>query len=282
MRDVNGLSVAFVEGHPTEAARVLEGLSPADGAEFLAAVAPPLALPVLRHLGPAFCAKVFGRLDNDQVGRLLQPMGPQEVSRLLQHVPLERQTQLLMALPVTTAVAVRMLIGYPKGTCGASMDPSPLVLSPEVTVAEALAQVRQFEGELGDCVFVCESQRRLVGVLGVAELVRAAPRAAVSSVMWTPEHTVSALASVGSTAGYDGWETFHVLPVVERENRLVGAMHRRTLTKQHSGVTAPADPPLVAGAAGAYWETLSALTAGVIRALPPVSPVSKTRRTNGR
>lgn len=282
MREVNGLSVAFVEGHPTEAARVLEGLSPADGAEFLAAVAPPLALPVLRHLGPAFCAKVFGRLDDDQVSRLLQPMGPQEVSRLLQHVPLERQTQLLMRLPVATAVAVRMLIGYPKGTCGASMDPSPLVLSLEATVAEALVQVRQFEGEPGDCVFVCESQRRLVGVLGVAELVRAAPRAAVASVMRAPEHTVYALASVGSTAGHPGWETFHVLPVVERENRFVGAMHRRVLMKQRSSVTANANPPLVDGAAGAYWETISALTAGVIRALPPVSPVGKARRNDER
>ncbi len=282
MREVNGLSVAFVEGHPTEAARVLEGLSPADGAEFLAAVAPPLALPVLRHLGPAFCSKVFGQLDDDQIGRLLQPMGPQEVSRLLQHVPLERQTQLLMRLPVATAVAVRMLIGYPKGTCGASMDPSPLVLSPDATIAEGLEQLRQFEGEPGDCVFICESQRRLVGVLGVAELVRAAPRAAVASVMRAPEHTISALASVGSTAGHQGWETSHVLPVVERESRLVGAMHRRMLMKQHSGVTAKTDLPLVAGAAGAYWETLAALTAGVIRGLPPVSPMGKTRRNNER
>ncbi|MDH3315029.1 MAG: CBS domain-containing protein [Gammaproteobacteria bacterium] len=279
---MNGLSAAFVEGHPAEAARVLEGLSPADGAEFLAAVAPSLALPVLRHLGPAFSAKVFGRLEDDQVSALLQPMGPQEVSRLLQHVSLERQTRLLMRLPVATAVAVRMLIGYPKGTCGASMDPSPLVLSPEATVADALVQVRQFEGELGDCAFVCESQRRLVGVLGVAELVRAAPRAAVASVMRTPEYTVSALSSVGSIARYQGWETFHVLPVVERENRLVGAVHRRMLTKQLSDMMAKADLPLAAGAAGVYWQTLAALTEGVVRALPPVSAMGKTRRNNER
>lgn len=282
MLEVNGLSVAFVEGHPAEAARVLEGLSPADSAEFLAAVVPPVAVPVLRHLEPAFCAKVFGQLDDDQIGRLLHAMGPQEVSRLLQRVPLERQTQLLTRLPVATALAVRMLIGYPKGTCGAGMDPSPLVVSPEATIAEALDQVRQFEGELGDCVLICDSQRRLVGVVGVAELVRAAPRAAVASVMWTPEHTVSALASVGSTVGHPGWEAFHVLPVVEREKRLVGAVHRRMLMKQLSGAAVQVDPPLAAGAAGAYWQTLSALTEGVVRALPLVSPVGKTRRNDER
>ena len=50
MPEVNGLSVSFVEGHPTEAARVLERLAVGDGAEFLAALAPRLAVPVLRQL----------------------------------------------------------------------------------------------------------------------------------------------------------------------------------------------------------------------------------------
>lgn len=282
MAELNGLSLAFVEGHPGEAARVLEGLSPADSAEFLAAVAPRLAVSVMRQLRPAFCGKVFERLDDDQIGRLLQPMGPQEVSQLLQRVPAERQSHLLAHLPVATAVAVRMLIGYPKGTCGASMDPSPVVLAPDATVADALEQLRRFEGELGDCLFVCDSQRRLLGVIGMAELVRAAPRAAIASVMRPPEYTIAALASIASTAHNPGWETFHVLPVVERENRLVGAVHRRAVMQQLAGSTVQADPPFVAGAAGAYWQTLSALTEGVVRALPPVSPVARTRRNDER
>lgn len=282
MPEVNGLSVAFVEGHPAEAARVLEGLSAADTAEFLMALAPRTAASVMRQLRPAFCGKVFERMDDEQVGRLLQPMGPQEVSQLLQRVPAERQTHLLARLPVATAVTVRMLIGYPKGTCGASMDPSPLVLAPDATFAEALEQLRRFEGEPGDCFFVCDPQRRLLGVIGLVDLVRAAPRAAVASVMRAPEHTVSALASVGSTAQHPGWEAFHVLPVVERESRLVGAVHRRALMEKVSGDTLQADPPFATGAAGAYWQTLSALTEGVIRALPPVGPVGKTRRNDER
>lgn len=282
MPEVNGLSVAFVEGHPADAARVLEGLSVADSAEFLAELAPRWAVPVLRHLRPALCTKLIEHLTDDRVARFLQAMGAQEVSQLLQRMTPERQTRLLSRLPVAAAVGVRMLIGYPKGTCGAIMDPSPLALAPESTVAEGLEQVRQFEGELGDCVFVCDSQRRLVGVLGLAELVRGAPRGVVTSVMWTPKHTVPALASIASAARHEGWESFHVLPVVERENRLVGAAHRRELMKHLSGGVAPTDPPLATGAAGAYWQTLAALTEGVVRALPPVSPVGRARRDDER
>ena len=278
MPEVKGLSVAFVEVHPAESARVLESLPPSDSAEFLAAVTSRLAAPVLRHLAPAFCAKVVERLDDEAIVRLLETMGFQEVSQLLQRVPVERQTRLLGRLPVATAIAVRLLIGYPKGTCGAAMDPSPLVLAPEATVAEALEQLRQFEGDLGDCLFVCDSQRRLVGVMALGELVRAAPRVTVASVMSTPQHGLSALASVASTTQHPGWNHFHVLPVVERENRLVGAAHRHTLLSRHSEGSAQAHPPLTAGAAGAYWQTIAVLTEGVIRALPPVTPVGRARR----
>jgi Mg/Co/Ni transporter MgtE len=282
MPEVNGLSVAFVEGHPTEAARVLEGFNIGDSAEFLAALAPRLAVPVLRQLRPAFCARLFEQLNDGQIGGLLHAMGPQEVAQLLQRVSVERQTQLLARLPVATAVAVRMLIGYPKGTCGAVMDPAPLVLSPDATVGEGLEQLRQFEGDPGDCVFVCDAQRRLLGVVGIAGLVRAALRGSLKSIMEPSEYTVTALASIASTAGYEGWERCHILPVVERENRLVGALHRRVLRRELGSGVAPSEPPLATGAAGAYWETLAALTEGVVRALPPVTPIGKIRRNDER
>ena len=278
MAEVNGLSVSFVEGHPAEAARVLEGLAVPDSAEFLAELAPRSAVPVLRHLRAALCTKLFEHLSDEQVSRFLQIMGAQEVAQLIQLVSAERQTRLLARLPVAVAVAVRTLIGYPKGTCGSIMDPSPLVLSQESTVTEGLEQVRGFEGDPGDCVFVGDSQRRLLGVVGLAELVRAAPRATVASVMQAAEHTVPALTSVASIARHEGWESFRVLPVVERESRLVGALHRQNLRRQLTGGMALSDPPLATGAAGAYWQTLAALTEGVVGALPPVPPVGRVRR----
>lgn len=282
MPEVNGLSVSFVEGHPTEAARVLEGLAAADGAEFLAALAPKLAVAVLRHLRPAFCTKLFEHLDDEQIGRLLHLMGPQEVSQLLQHVSMSRQTQLITRLPVATAIAVRLLIGYPKGTCGAVMDPSPFMVSPEASAREALEQLRQFAGDPGDCIFVCDAQRRLLGVIEIAELVRASAADTMADVMSAPQHTVSALGSVSSTARHEGWERFHILPVVERENRLVGAAHRRIVLRHLSGGIESTEPPLASGAAGAYWQTLSLLAEGLVRALPPVAPIGKVRKNDER
>ncbi|MBI4194019.1 MAG: magnesium transporter [Betaproteobacteria bacterium] len=282
MREVNGLSTAFVEAHPADAARVLEGLGAVDTAAFVAALEPRLAAPILRHGGPPYCARIFESLEDSRVVELIQMMGPQAAAQIVQHLPAGRQMKLLSALPVGISIAIRLLIGYPRGTCGASMDPWPMALGAGMSAAEALEEVRKFRGDLGDCLFVSNGQRRLIGVVSLGSLLRCGPRQPLSAVMRVPEHVVSALASVSAVANNSGWDEFHVLPVVERENRLVGALHRHALTSALSGPAVRSAPNLVSGAFGAYWQTLSALAEIVVGTLPPVPSVASERKSDER
>jgi len=282
MPEVNGLSRAFVETHALEAARALEGLPGVDTAQFLAALPPKLAASTLRHMSPIYCAKVFELLGDEQATGLFRVVGPQVAAQIIQQFPVERQGRLLAQLPVGAAVAIRLLIGYPAGTCGACMDPWPLMLTPDTASASALEQVRAFEGEIGDCVFVTDEQRRLRGIAGLHALLRADPARPLSAVMTGPEHVLSALATGSATAGHPGWDAFHVLPVVERENRLVGALHRHALVAMLESKPAAPTPDAAVGVAGAYWQTVSVLTQIVVGALPPVSPVERARRNDER
>lgn len=282
MPEINGLSRSFAESHPAEAARVLEGLAAADTAAFVAALVPQLAAPILRQMGPPYAARVIEQLEAGPAAAVIQLMGPQAAARVVQQMPNERQLALLSQVPVGTAIAIRLLVGYPNGTCGACMDPWPLSLSPEMPVAEALEQTRKFDGDLGDCLFVSNGQRRLLGVVSLGELVRAGPREPLSSIMRPVAHTASALASASLIAADPGWDEFHVLPVVERENRLVGALHRRTLRAALAAPGARSQPTLASGVFVAYWQTLSALTEVMIGALPPVPSVADERRNDER
>jgi magnesium transporter len=282
MAEVNGLSIAFAESHPADAARVLAALAPGDTAEFVAALPPPLAVPILRHLGPPYCARVFALFEDARVAALVQAMGPQTAAPVLQQFPPARQQQILGDIPVATSIAIRLLVGYPRGTCGAAMDPWPPVFAPDLIVADVLQEIRLFQGELGDCLFIANGERRLRGVVPVGQLVRAGAREPLSAVMLAPAHVVSALASVGTVAGHPGWDLFHVLPVVEREDRLVGALTRRALLAALAGPAAQSQANAVSGAFGAYWHALSALTEIVVGALPPVPAVAEERRKDER
>jgi Mg/Co/Ni transporter MgtE len=282
MAEVEGLSAAFVESHPADAARVLEALPPDDTAGFAAALPVPLAALILRHLGPPYCARVLALLEDAQAAPLLQAVGPQAAARVVQQLAPGRQQQLLSRVPVATSIAIRLLVGYPRGTCGAAMDPWPPVFAPDMTVAEALEGTKAFQGELGDCLFVANGERRLRGVVPIGELVRAGAREPLSAIMQAPAHVVAALASVGTVAGHPGWDLFHALPVVEREDRLVGALTRRALLAALAGPAAQLQSNAVSGAFGAYWQALSALTEIVVEALPPVPAVADEGRKDER
>jgi len=282
MAEVEGLSIAFAESHPAEAARVLEALAPADTAGFVGALLPRLAAAILRHLGPPYCARVLEALDDDEVAGLLQAMGPQAAARVVQQLGAGRQQQLLTKLPVTTSIAIRLLVGYPRGTCGAAMDPWPRVFTPDMRVTDALEEIRTIQGEPGDCLFVADNQRRLLGVVALGDLVRAGARESLSAIMLAPAHVVSALASVGAVATHPGWDRFHVLPVVEREDRLVGALARSALLAALAGPAAQAHSNAVSGTFGAYWQVVSALTEIVVGTLPPVPAVGEERSKHER
>ncbi|MGQ0749268.1 MAG: magnesium transporter MgtE N-terminal domain-containing protein [Betaproteobacteria bacterium] len=278
MPEIRGLSTAFAESHPADAARVLEALPAEDTAAFIEALAPRVAAPILRQVGPPYGARVAGLLDESHAVAVIQHMGPQSAAQLVQHMAAERQLKVLAHLPVGTSIAIRLLVGYPRGTCGAYMDPWPLALAPDMTVADALEQIRKLEGELGDALFVSSGQRRLCGVLSLGELLRVPSREQLSAIMRPAVHTVSALATVTVAASHPGWDDARVLPVVERENRLVGALHRRALSAALAAPATPRTQPSAAsGIFAAYWQTVSALTEIAVGALPPVPPIAEER-----
>jgi magnesium transporter len=278
VRDAGGLSRAFVDSHAEEAAQVLEGLAPADTADFILAITPQLAASALRHMNPAYCAKLLEQVDDDRAAGLLEIIGSQAAARILLQLPGERQGRLLDLLPVGAAVAIRVLVGYPEGTCGACMDLSPLAVPPDMPVAGAIEQIRRFDGEIGDCVFVTDETRRLLGVARLPALVRAEPGTALAAVMAAPMHMLSALTTASAVANHPGWHDYHVLPVVERENRLIGALHRHAL----AGRPAARESGMAGGVAGTYWQTVSGLAQVVVGALPPIAPVGRARRVDER
>lgn len=278
MGDATGLSAVFAASHPADAARVLETIAAPDTAEFIAALEPRLAAAIVRQFEPPYAARVFGLIDDNHGAAVIQSMGPQAAARLVQQLPHDRQLKLLAQLPVGTSIAIRLLVGYPRGTCGACMDPWPLALAPDMAATDALEQIRKYDGDIGDCVFVSNGQRRLVGVLALGDLLRAPAGEPLSARVHPATHTLSALASVNVVEGHPGWEAYHVLPVVERENRLVGALHRHALSAALAAPpTGRMQPSAASGVFAAYWQVVSALTEVTLSALPPVPPLAERK-----
>lgn len=283
MPDANGLSLAFAEAHPADAAQVLAALPVADSAAFLGALPAKVAAAVARRLPPDFAAHVLERLEPEPAARLLEALGPQAAAAALTRAAPGTQAAMLNAVPVATAVALRLLVGYPENTAGARMDPWTPTVPVHLSAGEAIEELRRFDGELGSAVFVVTGERRLLGWAGLGELLRAPPREGIERLMKRPAPAVSVLTPLASLAQHPRWSEHHLLAVVERDDRLVGALKHSAVTDAvgAAGAGGQGAVDAVTLVAASYWHSAAALMQLAVSLLPAVPPVDGGERRDG-
>src|SRR5712664_394986 len=142
MAEPEVLTLTYIAAHPGEAARVLERIPGPDAAALFATVPARAGSPVLTAMLPSAAARVLGSLNDEPALALLAAAGVQAAVTVLRYVPEPRRSRLLEGLPTATAVASRILLGYPDDSVGAWADPDIIALAPETRVSDALARVR--------------------------------------------------------------------------------------------------------------------------------------------
>jgi len=272
MASSDELSYAFLEAHPADAARVLERLAPDAAAALLQAAPLRLSAPVLRHMLPLAGARCLERLaDADAVG-LLRGVGAQTGVALLRYFSSARRAVLLAQLPTALTIAFELLLGYPEGAVGAWMDPRALALPADMTVGESLERVRRADESLIADPHVIDRNQRLLGYVELADLLRANSATALVRLVRPSPHRLPAQAMLAGLTEHPAWHEASTLPVVERGERLVGALTyaalRRALSLERSPPAARGAEDTLAGIAGAYWFGVSALIQALVGLLP--------------
>ncbi len=271
------LSFAFLETHPTDAARVLERLAPQNVTALLSEAPARLAAPVLRAMLPPFVARCLGPLDDEPVSGLLRAMGPQSGVAVLHYMPDARRNALLAQLPTAMGIAFRLLLGYPEDTVGAWMDPRVVVLAADTPAESALQRLREAQGEVDTVVFVVGNGQRLVGQVELPELLRAPDNMPLSRLLRDVRFTLPARASIHGVQEHEGWDDFQLLPVVERDRRFVGALDRgvmaRALMRRRQLQPQAGYGDVIANLAGGYWLGVSSLIQLAVEMLPVAAPL---------
>jgi magnesium transporter len=209
---------------------------PASVAEFLGALSGPEIWRVLTPLEPRLRAEIFGSLDQEIQVELAESLKRQDLAQIVTHMSADERVDLLKRLPedkqetlmpVLAQVEredIRRLFSYAEGTAGAVMTSDYATLSPDQTVQEALAKLRQEapDKETIYYSYVVDSDRRLIGFLSLKDLILARPAKRIEDLM----HRDLIYAKVSDDqeeaaqkiAKYD----LIALPVVNGNNVLVG------------------------------------------------------------
>jgi Mg/Co/Ni transporter MgtE len=130
---------------PADMANALQDLPDARRNEVAAALSDRTLADVLEELPEHDQVEILVRLDRERAADVLERMDPDDAADLLAELPKAEQTVLLDLMEPDEAAPVRQLMNYRPGTAGSVMTSEPVLLTPDATVAEALARIREPE-----------------------------------------------------------------------------------------------------------------------------------------
>ncbi|MFI6027710.1 magnesium transporter MgtE N-terminal domain-containing protein [Amycolatopsis magusensis] len=174
---------------------------------------------------------LLGYLAEERAADILEAMNPDDAADLLAELTPADQSRLLELMEPEESEPVRRLLAYSSDTAGGLMTPEPVVLTPDATVAEALARIRNPElpAALATMVFVCRPPQatptgRYVGCVHFQRLLREPPAELVASAVDTDLPALRADATLTEVTRYFAAYNLACGPVVDSGDHLIGAV----------------------------------------------------------
>jgi Mg/Co/Ni transporter MgtE len=174
---------------------------------------------------------ILSHLDEERAADILETMDPDDAADLLAELSELDKNRLLELMEPEESAPVRRLLEYSADTAGGLMTPEPVVLTPDATIAEALARVRNpdLSPALASMVFVTRPPSatptgRYLGCVHVQRLLREPPSELVAGALDTDLAKLSPSASLGEVTRYFAAYNLVCGPVVDETEHLLGAV----------------------------------------------------------
>jgi CBS domain-containing protein len=181
--DGDGSQIArFRDMHPTDLAGVVESLPAAGRRQLADALQDEELADVLQEMPEQDQIGFLAGLGVERIADVIEQMEPDDAADLLAEMPVGEREQLLAEMPRARSAELRRLLSYDAATAGGLMTSQPVIVTPEVPVAEVLARIRQPAKAVTEAaqVYVCEPPAitptgRFLGAVGFQRLLREPP-----------------------------------------------------------------------------------------------------------
>ncbi|HLU44329.1 MAG TPA: magnesium transporter [Natronosporangium sp.] len=224
--DLASLREWLAENGTLDITDTLARLSPAERAVSFRLLDKDRALAVFEALDPLHQQQLLEGLRDERVRELFGSLEADDQARLLDEVPAAVAARLQAGLPPEQRAATAALLGYPAGSAGRIMTPDFTNVRASMTAADALAKLRRAGRRPTRAqtlvLPVTDDQRRLIGVVDLADLVTAAPTTRIRDLMQPETQSVRVDDDQEYAARLMQEADLIALPVVDREDRLVG------------------------------------------------------------
>jgi magnesium transporter len=182
------------------------------------------AIEVYEYLDPSVQQTLLERLRSGEVLELVEEMSPDDRVRLFDELPAKVVRRLLAELSPAERRVTAQLLGYEPETAGRLMTTEFIDLKEFHSAGQALEIVRRRarDTETIYSLYVTDASRHLTGILSLRDLVMADLETRIGDVMTREVVSVSTDTDQEEVARAIQRYDFLAIPVVDREQRLVG------------------------------------------------------------
>jgi magnesium transporter len=180
---------------------------------------------VFEALSPVLQKDLIEAFKDEEVAAVFADLEPDDRVALLDELPAGVANRLMQGLSAQQRDLTADILGYPKKSIGRRMSPEVTGVSPAVTAAGALDEVRAMldDAETVYTLPVIDGDRVLLGVVSLRDLMSAPPDIRIADLM-EPVDFAHATDSAEQAARLCADSKQLALPVVDNDTRLVGIL----------------------------------------------------------
>lgn len=223
-KDFQAAKALLVPIQPVDIADAIEDLPSVMQAIAFRLLSKDEAIEVYEYLDPTIQEALLEDFKRPDVLEVVDGMSPDDRVRLFDELPAKVVRQLFYHLSAEERDATALLLGYPANTAGRMMTPEYVSLKESWTVAQALERIRQVarSTETIYYLYITDISRRLNGILSLRDLLTADLEVLISQIMNREVVRVETNTDQEEVARIIQDYDLIALPVVDREQRLVG------------------------------------------------------------
>lgn len=211
--------------HPADLATIMGELGHEQRMHLLMEMTDEQVADMVEEAEPDLQAVILDVLGEDRAADVLEEMDPDEAAHVLQELTEEDAERLIELMDEEEAAEVQALLNYEPGTAGALMTTEVVSVPVGLTVDEALQHLRRSDEALPAAhdLYLTENDR-LVGVVGLADLLRADPLRPLRDLTAPTLHKVNPDDDTDAVVDLMHRYSLTGVPVVEPDGRLIGVV----------------------------------------------------------
>ena len=215
---------------------ILVTMNPADIAAVFSGMQEHKISLMFRLLPKELAAETFVEMEKDVQEHLIHGFSDNELKDVLDELYVDDATTLVEEMPANVVrrilsqadpemrKSINQILQYPENSAGSMMTTEYVSLGPDMTVGDSILRIRR-QGVDKETIYTCyvTKDRKLLGLVTVKDLLLADDDSTlICDIMLTNLISVTTHTDQEEVAHMFGKYNFVALPVVDKENRMVG------------------------------------------------------------